>query len=202
MMQMIIGLTGPTGSGKSTVAKFLEDMEFVILDYDKISRDTSRKGSPCLLELSREFGDEILDLEGNLQRKVLGKIVFSDPEKLETLNKITHRYILKESDRLMMENADKNVVLDAPLLFEANLDKKCDAVIGVVAPKELRISRICERDSIDEESAKSRIKSQHDEDFFRENCDFIIENTKDTEYIALQIKEIFNAKNFKQKSDC
>lgn len=199
---MIVGLTGPTGSGKSTVAKFLEDMDFVILDYDKISRDTSTKGSPCLLELTKEFGDEILDSYGELQRKLLGKIVFSDSKKLETLNRITHKYILKESDRIISENYGRNIVLDAPLLFEADLDKKCDFVIGVVAPEELRIDRICKRDSIDKSIAMARISNQHSEEFFRKYCDYIIENTKDAEYVKNQIREIFNAENFKQKSDC
>lgn len=199
---MIIGLTGPTGSGKSTVAKFFEGMDFAILDYDKISRDTTLKGSPCLSELSKEFGNEILDSEGNLQRNVLGKIVFSDSEKLETLNKITHKYILKESDRLIKKYSGKHMVLDAPLLFEAELDKKCDLIIGVIAPMNVRLTRICKRDSIDKSTAMARIRNQHDEDFFKENCDFIIENTKDTEYVTEQIKEIFNDKKFKQKSDC
>ena len=184
---MIIGLTGPTGSGKSTVAKFFEGMDFAILDYDKISRDTTLKGSPCLSELSKEFGNEILDSEGNLQRKVLGKIVFSDSEKLE---------------RLIKKYSGKHMVLDAPLLFEAELDKKCDLIIGVIAPMNVRLTRICKRDSIDKSTAMARIRNQHDEDFFRENCDFIIENTKDTEYVTEQIKEIFNDKKFKQKSDC
>jgi len=198
---MIIGLTGPTGSGKSTVAQILKEMNFVIIDYDKISRDISKKGSPCVLELRREFGEEILGSDGNLQRKVLGKIVFSDAEKLETLNTITHKYILKESDNLISENSGKNIVLDAPLLFEAELDKKCDFVIGVVAPKDVRIERIMKRDSIDKAVANARVSSQKSEEFFRQNCDFIIENTKDKEYVMTQIKEIFNAEVFKQKSD-
>ncbi|MBE7050808.1 MAG: dephospho-CoA kinase [Ruminococcaceae bacterium] len=201
MINMIIGLTGPTGSGKSTVAQILKEMNFVIIDYDKISRDISKKGSPCVLELRREFGEEILGSDGNLQRKVLGKIVFSDAEKLETLNTITHKYILKESDNLISENSGKNIVLDAPLLFEAELDKKCDFVIGVVAPKDVRIERIMKRDSIDKAVANARVSSQKSEEFFRQNCDFIIENTKDKEYVMTQIKEIFNAEVFKQKSD-
>ena len=190
---MIIGLTGKTGSGKSTAARIFEEDGFFVLDFDRISRDTTKKGSPCLDELVNCFGKEIITSDGELDRKLLGQIVFSDSQKLARLNEVSHKYILEESEKIMDAHKGKNLILDAPLLFEAGLEKRCDFVVGVIAPIDERVKRICKRDGIDKSLAMKRINNQKPDSFFRKNCDFIIENNKDTEHMKIQIQSILRS---------
>ena len=145
---MIIGLTGGSGVGKSCASEVFEAEGFLIIDFDKISRDVTSAGSECLAELTQFFGDSILNADQSLNRRLLGEIVFSDKEKLSALNRITHKHILKKSDEITNANKDKNIIFDAPLLFEAGLEKKCDYVVSVLADIQNRIERICRRDSI------------------------------------------------------
>ena len=178
---MIIGLTGSSGSGKSLACDFFIQKGFYIIDFDKISREVTEKGSPCLVELTNCFGDDIIDEDGNLRRKYLGEIVFSSQEKLKKLNEITHKYIFEKADRLKRENADKNIVYDAPLLFEGNLNKECDYVISIGCDFKTQVDRIVKRDGISKETAISRIKSQHSEKYFMEKSDYFIKNDSSME---------------------
>lgn len=193
MIHVIIGLTGKTGSGKSTAAGFLKDEGFLVVDFDRISRETTKKGSPCLKEIEQCFGSVVIDENGELKRKLLGQIVFSDTEKLELLNSITHKYILAMAYDIKNANKDKNLIFDAPLLFEAGLDAQCDYVIGVVAPLDERVKRICLRDNISEENALNRIRNQKPDSFFRENCDYILENEKDPKDLKLELQKILRS---------
>ncbi len=187
---MIIGITGPTGAGKSLAAEFFKDKGFYIIDYDKLSREVTQKGTPCLEELKKEFSHSIIDSSGNLIRKKLGDIVFKNKEKLVILNNITHKYIMKRSDEIISSLQGKNIVLDAPLLFEAGLDKKCDKTISVICPKNERIKRIINRDSISEEQAKNRINSQHEDTYYIQKSDFIIENNGNQEDMLKSLNKV------------
>lgn len=179
---MIIGLTGSSGSGKSVAANFFSNRGFYIMDFDKIARDVCAPGTPCLAELAENFGSGIIAADGSLMRKALGDMVFSDAKKLETLNATTRKYILAEAKkrRAECESQGKDAVYDAPLLFEAGLDKECDFVIAIVADRQTRIERIMARDGISLDTACGRLDSQHPNDYYERRSDFCVHND-DTE---------------------
>lgn len=173
---MIIGLTGSSGSGKSIASEFFAEKGFFIIDYDKLAREICNSGEPCLMELTEHFGCDIIDTDGNLLRKKLGEIVFADREKLSVLNSITHKYILQKSDMLKEQNIHRDIIMDAPLLFEASLDKQCDFVVSILCDSETQIQRIMARDGISRDTATGRLASQHTNDYFEEKSDFCIYN--------------------------
>ncbi len=173
---MIIGLTGSSGSGKSIAAEFFAKKGFFIIDFDRISREICNPGEPCLIELTEHFGCDIIDDKGELARKKLGDMVFADKEKLALLNTITHKYILQKSALLKEQNRHKNIIMDAPLLFEAGLEKQCDYVVSILADREIQIKRIIARDGISRDTALGRVASQHSREYFEHKSDFCIYN--------------------------
>lgn len=179
---MVVGLTGQTGAGKTTVCKVFRENGFAVIDADKVARFVVEKGKPCLSELADMFGSDIILENGELDRRKLGKIVFSDKSKLEILNSICYPYITAEILERIKKYADddrKLILLDAPTLFESRADDFCEIIISVIAKPEKRLERIMERDNLSEEDARKRMESQHDEDFFIEHSEFIIKNNKD-----------------------
>ena len=176
----IVGLTGQSGAGKTTLANIFRQAGNHVLDADIIARKAMEKGSPCLRQCVLAFGEGILLPDGSLDRKKLAGIVFSDREKLKMLDDICYPHIdmmiLKELIALGREKAEY-VLLDAPTLFEAGADIFCDMIISVTAPEDMRISRIMARDGISEEAARARIASQHDEEFFKSHSDICISNS-------------------------
>lgn len=188
---MIIGLTGGSGTGKSSACAFFEKKGFLILDLDKVSRKVCRKGEKCLDEIAEYFGTDILDQNGELIRRKLGDIVFSDRKKLEMLNKITHKYLIEETEKFISENKDKNIVLDAAVLFESGADSLCTHTLCVLSSVENRLRRITERDNISEESAKNRISSQPDDGFYISRCDAAVHNDSDIDGLYRQLEECF-----------
>lgn len=173
---MIIGLTGGSGTGKSSACAFFAEKGFLIADMDAISRKVCRKGEKCLAEIAEKFGNDILDENGELKRRALGDIVFNDEEKLKILNAVTHKYILEETVKIINENIDGNVVLDAPLLFEAGLDAYCDKTVAVLSDRKVRIQRLVKRDNLTSEQIEARINSQPEDDFYIQRCDFTVYN--------------------------
>lgn len=190
MMQnkKIVGITGGSGCGKSHMSGLLRSRGIPVIDCDLVSREIMVKGEPCYLEVLAEFGDVILQPDGEINRKNLGEIVFSDPEKLEKLNKITHKHILADIYN-KIEKEDSNIIgLDGAVLIESGIE--CDFLVGVLADKELRIQRIMARDSLSKESAKRRIEAQKQDSFYIENCDFVVYNNGNEYDIDDLIKRI------------
>ena len=176
---MVIGLTGQTGAGKSTVSKVFVQNGFRLIDADAISRHVVARGSHCLADLQECFTDAILTPDGELDRKVMASIAFSDHRKLEMLNTIMYPYIVGEILRMIHRFSQQNhklILLDAPTLFESRADDFCDLIISVVAKPELRMQRIMERDHISEKAAQQRMEMQLTEDFFRLHSDTVLEN--------------------------
>ncbi|MBR1591837.1 MAG: dephospho-CoA kinase [Ruminococcus sp.] len=190
---MIVGLTGQTGAGKSTVSKIFADNGFMVIDADHIARKVVERGTPCLGEISDYFGLSVLNPDGTLNRKALAAIVFNDKTKLETLDTIIYPYITGEILRLIRKysaSGEKLMLLDAPTLFESRADDFCDIIISVIADENIRMNRIIERDSISEEQARQRMNSQLSEEFFVSHSDYIIKNNGLIESVSEVSKEV------------
>jgi len=170
---MIIGITGGTGCGKTTLLKVIEENGGLILDCDAIYHELLASDAALLAAIENRFPGTVEN--GSLQRKKLGSIVFSDEKALEDLNKITHGAIRAEVLR-RLETSPKLAAIDAIALFEGGLAELCDVTVAVTAPKEVRIERLMLRDNISESFARSRIAAQHDEGWFRQHCDCTLEN--------------------------
>ena len=178
-----VGLTGPTGAGKSYVCEIFRQKGFKIIDCDKIAHELTAKNAPILTELASEFGEDVVK-NGELDRKLLASRAFDTKEHTKKLNSILHPAIIKRCK----EEANGLTVLDASQLFEANMQNDCYKVIGVLADEDVRIKRIIARDNITEQQAKLRMSAQFDNDYFIDNCDYIIYNNG--EDIAAQTDNI------------
>ena len=182
---MVVGLTGQTGAGKSTVSRLFAESGFCVIDADQIARAVVHKGSRCLLELTECFSDILLP-NGELNRKALAK-------NLELMNSIMYPYIMGEILRQIHHHSrmgQKLILLDAPTLFESRADDFCELIISVTARAELRKARILQRDLITEEAAQARMDAQLPEQFFVEHSDFIIKNNKDCRNLEVVSEEV------------
>ena len=194
---MIIGLTGESGAGKSTVAKFLEMSGFYIIDCDGISRtlDTDKE---YVAQIECAFGAEAIHFSGGrkrVNRKALGAMLFGKDAKsgnVEKLNAISHPIIIAKVHAEIAHATEfgRSVIIDAPLLFESGLDKICDVTVGVRAPMAVRIARLCARDGITEDMARKRFANQKDDAFLRANCTYIILNDGDSETLAARVLSV------------
>ena len=193
MSALVVGLTGQTGSGKTTVCEVFADKGFAVINADLTARKVVEKGKPCLKEIASAFGNDIIKSDGTLDRRKLGGIVFNDKEKLEMLNSIIYPFITEDikSDIKRFEKQGKRLMLlDAPTLFESGADKMCGVIVSVTAKDAIRLKRIMSRDGISQEQAKARMASQHTEGFFRDNSDFVIDNSGELEMLYKQAEII------------
>ena len=183
----IVGLTGRSGSGKTSVCIAARDLGIEVMNCDLVYREMTSRPSPLLSAIGRSFG-KVAVAGGSLNRSVLREIVFADRKALKRLNSLTARYMGKEIRKLADSVAEKTniLLLDAPTLFETGTDSYCDYVIGVIANEEDCISRLILRDGISEEEARIRLRNQLPESYFLEHCDVILENRGD-------MKELYDA---------
>ena len=175
----IYGLTGMSGAGKTTVCEEFSRSGFDIINCDMIAREVVEKDTPCLDEIKQKFGGEVITADGELDRKVMGNIVFNDKAKLLLLNNTIYPYITYEVIQRIERSDSGYVLLDAPTLFESGIDYICDGVVSVICDREISLKRIMARDGIDRKAAESRLKSQHDAEFYKSRSDFCIENNGD-----------------------
>ena len=175
----IIGLTGGSGTGKGTVAARMREQGAGWVDADAVYRRLCAENREMLAALDAAFGG-VLDGTGAHDRPKLARLVFSDPDRLRELNRITNPYIRAASRAAIQAQAACPIVLyDAPTLFEAGADDLCERTVGVLADTETRVRRVMARDGISEQAARARILAQPDDGFYRARCDHILENNGD-----------------------
>ncbi len=186
----IIGLTGQSGAGKSSVAQMICSHGYAVINADEVYHSLIGANTPLSMRLAGYFGSEILN-DGAVDRKTLARIVFSDPEALSKLNEITHRYVIAQTERIISayeaEGVD-TVFYDAPQLFEAGFEHRCEHIMAVLADTDIRIERICTRDGITREDARRRCDNQKTAEFFEKHCDILIYNNGDMDGLSLQLK--------------
>ncbi|MBR2079798.1 MAG: dephospho-CoA kinase [Clostridia bacterium] len=190
----VYGLTGKTGAGKSTVALKLAKLGFYIVDGDVIARGITEKGKPALNELANEFGCDIIESDGSLNRKLLASRAFKDKESTAKLNSITHPLIKKEFEAELMKAQNEGfafAVIDAAALLESSCKDLCEKIIVVTAPEDIRLARILKRDNITKAQALIRINAQFPDEYYNEKADILIRNYPPFESnIDKQLKEL------------
>jgi len=177
----IIGLTGGSGAGKSTALSVLAELGAEIIDCDALYHELLHTDGAMAGEIAARFPDAVTG--GALHRKTLGRIVFRDPEALADLNTITHRHVCNAVDARIAayaQNGGTLLAIEAIALIESGLASRCTCTVGILAPVESRIERIVAREEIDRAYATARIESQKPDAFFREHCDYTLENTAPT----------------------
>ncbi|QHJ71682.1 dephospho-CoA kinase [Planococcus halotolerans] len=190
---MIIGLTGSIASGKSTVSKMLEDLGYPIIDADLVARKVVEPGSETLKEIEALFGSEVIRDDGTMNREKVGALIFSDPVKRKQMNDIIHPAIRAEMLRqrsAFMAEGHQTIVMDIPLLFESKLQHFVDKILVVSVTEDNQLSRLMERNGLNEKDARARIGSQLPMSVKEEGADAVIYNNGTIEETAQQLTGI------------
>lgn len=165
---MIIGLTGGSGAGKSKISTWFKEHGYKVIDGDRLSRDLCKKGQPTLKKIIDIFGEEYLSDDGELNRKKLGGLVFTDAKALKILESITHSAIT-EAVKKEIEGVSR-AIIEGAALHETEIPDLCDFCLFVFCPMEIRLKRIMERDGLSEEYARNRLSAQKPDSYYREKC--------------------------------
>ena len=193
----VIGITGSSGSGKTTVCEIIKKLyNSEVLDADKVAKELSSDiNSNYYKEMVKLFGEECVLENKLLNRRKIAEIIYQDDIKRKSLNDLTFNYVVEKIKKDLSEIKDKElVIIDAPLLYEAGVDKICDKVIVIIADKNNKVRRICLRDGIDEVFAKKRLLIQNEDDFYIKKADYIIYNNKDIKELEESIKKVLEEK--------
>ena len=190
-MSFILGLTGPTGSGKSSLRGKAEEKGFFVLDCDKTARKAVEIDE-CKAKLKSAFGEDIFDEKGNLIRPLLAEKAFKTHDKTELLNKTVFPFITNLlNEEIRLSKAEK-ILLDAPTLYESGMDSICDAVIAVLADEKIRLERIISRDNIEKSAAITRISAGKSEQYYKEKTPYIIYNNGEKEELYKHFENTIN----------
>lgn len=190
---LVVGLTGMSGSGKTTVCDIFKENGFDIINADNIAREVMKKDSKCLNETVQQFSKDILYDNGELNRKKLADIIFSSSDKKSLYQDVIYPYISYEIIEKIYNfhaNGSKAIVLDAPTLFESGADDLCSVTLSVVSDLDKCGMRILIRDNLTLEQAEKRLRAQYDKDFYKEKTDFNIENNGNIDELKDNIEKI------------
>lgn len=192
----LIGLTGNIASGKSTVARLLEQHGATIVDADLLAREAVRPGTPALARIVAQWGEDVLAPDDTLDRAALRGQVFADREQLEALNAIVHPEVERLRERRIAEARARGVpvvVCDIPLLFEKHLADRFDAIILVDAPRPVRLERLVRDRGLHETDAMNMIAAQMPAELKRARSDYVIDNTGTLADLARRVDEVWQA---------
>ncbi len=188
----VVGITGGTGAGKTTALDSLAAMGALVIDADEVYHDLCRENAGMLAEIEDRFPGSVAD--GALQRKKLGAVVFSDPKALADLSAITDKYVIAAIDQLLANHAGaggKYAAIDAINLLGTPLEGRLTALVGVLAPEDVRAARLAARDGISREDALTRIRAQKPDGFYERRCDLILRNDGSREDFRRACDELF-----------
>ena len=189
----VYGLTGGIGAGKSTVANMFQESGIPVVSADDVGREVASKGSDGLAEIVRSFGLDVLDSNGELDRRKLGTLIFNDPDRRRKLEAILHPRVRDQSRELFsqLEQAGNQIVVyESALLYETQRHTEMRGVILVTASEEQRIARVRSRDGSEEEAVRQRIKAQMDDEEKRGLADYIIENNGDLQVLRREVDSL------------
>ncbi len=188
-MKYVLGLTGPTGAGKTDACGVAEELGFFVINCDLVARKATDDAS-CLSALSEAFGKDILNSDNSLNRAALAKKAFSSKEKTDLLNKTIFPFILRLLEDEIKGSESEKVLLDAPTLYEAGAEELCDDVCAVLSEKTVRKKRIMLRDDIDDQAAELRMSAGKPDEYYKEKTQNIIYNDKDKETFKNDFKNL------------
>jgi len=192
---VVAGLTGGIATGKSTVAGFFRSAGAALIDADRIAFDAVQKGMPAWREIVSHFGNEVLLEDGQIDRALLGEIIFNDRSHKEVLDRIVHPAVfrqIEENLNVLEKNSPESVVIvDIPLLIETGSHRGMDEVIVVYVPEHVQIERLLSRDNISEEAALARIRSQMSIEDKKAYASIVIENTGSMEQTKSKTLEVY-----------
>lgn len=189
---MIIGITGNSGTGKTTLAKELQKIyeeDIYIIDADRIAKELMVPVSEYYKKTLNLFGENILNTDGEIDRRKLANIIFNDSKAREELDKLTFKYVVDETKKIISKKLANNYIIDAPLLIESKLNELCDRVISIIADEDVKLDRICIRDNKEKNEAFLRINSQKDDIFYIKNSDYVVVNNDDLD-VEKQAKDL------------
>lgn len=201
-MSLVLGLTGSIATGKSTAVEVFKKAGFPIVDSDQIAREVVEPGTPGLAAIVTAFGASVLQSDGSLNRKALGKIIFSDDGKREQLNGILAPFLLEKivGDIEEAKKGSPLVIADIPLLYEQGYEKYVDLVAVVYIPEQVQMTRLMNRDSLDEEEAKRRMKSQESIEEKKKQADIVFDNQGTVAQLEKQVVDWLTAMELLKKS--
>ncbi len=195
---MNIGLTGGIACGKSTVSRLLASRGAIVIDADILAREVVEPGAPALAEVVRVFGPDMLNGDGTLNRKQLGKVVFDNEAKRKRLEELLHPAIIRLMQERMAEaerlHPDKLVVADVPLLYEAQMEDLFQEVLVVAASRDVQLERLMQRDRLSGEEAELRIDAQMPLEWKKEWADLVIDNSGTPEETEWQVEQYLRKK--------